>query len=438
MKTVYRYHRRSGNVRSSALGFTSNALRNWQRAVLVTLTLAGLLFTVSCLMVVSDSQIGSAVASRRYELKAPPGQAPRPPGLYAEAAVLMDAESGRLLYEKNAHLKLPMASTTKMMTALVVRENLKLDEPVTVSKEAADVGEQEIWLEPGETVSVEDLLWALLVQSANDAAFALAERAGGSVAAFTEMMNSKARSIGATESQFKNPHGLDEPGHYSTACDLALIGRELMKDPVLARMAGTRQHEIPWPGHPGGRVAVSHNELLGAYQGANGIKTGYTLGAGWCLVASASRDDTSLIAVALNSSHRADDTAALFNYGFAYSRRIVMVRRGEKLGTARISTYPRRYVNAISERELGALSLQGSDDVFVITATVTREAKTPLEKGQKLGTLMCRLNGAPLYRENAVSPRAVQKPMPMVGVFYFIWYAVCWTGRIITAPFRLF
>ena len=223
--------------------------------------------------------------------------------MWANAAVLTDAESGRVLYDKAAHVKLPIASTTKMITALVVREHKRLSDKVVISAEAANVGEQGIELVPGETLTVEQLLNALLIQSANDVAYALAQGTAGSVEAFSALMNKKAAELGANDSHFVNPHGLDQSGHYSTAYDLAVIGRALMKDPVLAKIVVTPHYSIPFPpGRAGMRIAQNHNEILTQYSGANGIKTGYTVPAGWCLVASAQRDGKSLIVAVLNLS----------------------------------------------------------------------------------------------------------------------------------------
>ncbi len=142
------------------------------------------------------------------------------------------------------------------------------------------MGEQAVGFIAGETLTVEDLLWAVLVLSANDAAEALADNTAGSRQAFADLMNKKAAQLGLKESHFLNPHGLDQPGHYSSAYDLAIMGRELMKDPVLAKMAGATKHEIPGPPGQPARNLLSHNEILTQYQGANGIKTGYTAGAG--------------------------------------------------------------------------------------------------------------------------------------------------------------
>lgn len=409
----------------------------WKKVLLALGVMVLVVLMVSCLLAASEARVWPAVAEAENQIGGPAGERAEAPGVWAASAVLIDAESGRVLYDKSAHAKVPMASTTKMMTALVVREQLDLNEKVAVSAQAAEVGEQEIWLEPGETLTVEQLLWAMMVQSANDAAFALAEHTAGSIDAFAALMNKKAGEIGAQESHFTNPHGLDQEGHYSSAYDLAVIGREVLRDPVLAKMVSARSYEIPWPGHPT-RVCVSHNEILDSYAGANGIKTGYTLGAGWCLVASATRDGKSLIAVSLNSEHRADDVACLFNYGFNNTERVVLVKKDQNLGRTRVSAFPRRYAMDIPEKELAALSFKGSGDVFKVKTSVFREASGSVRQGEKLGKIECRLNDQPLYGENIIAASAVPQPGWLAGVLAFIWYSMCWVGRIFSAPFRIF
>ncbi|MHB8896471.1 MAG: D-alanyl-D-alanine carboxypeptidase family protein [Candidatus Geothermincolia bacterium] len=396
------------------------------------------IFFVSCLLTLADANAGPTIAESVREIKAPAGVKAEAPGVWANAAVLTDAESGRMLYEKNAHEKLPMASTTKMMTALVVRSRCKLKDQVEITPEAANVGEEAINLVPGEKLTVEQLLNVMLIQSANDAAFALAQHAGGSMEGFSGLMNKMAAEIGAKDSHFTNPHGLDQAGHYSSAYDLAVIGRALMQDPVLAKMVSTPKYSIPMPGQPWNRVAVGHNEILTRYTGADGIKTGYTAKAGFCLVASARRDGKSLIAVALNSSHRADDVTALFNYGFTNTARLVFVKKGQRLGTSKVSSFPRRSVAVVPQGEMAALSFIGSKDVFKVVTSVQRTAHSPVKAGQNLGTISVLLNNALFEKGNAVSARSRSASNFIGSTGAFLWYSLCWTGKIISAPFRIF
>jgi D-alanyl-D-alanine carboxypeptidase (penicillin-binding protein 5/6) len=394
------------------------------------------LFFVSCLVTASDVSLSSAFAQGVHSMPGAPGPAPSAPGVYASAAALMEADNGRLLYEKNAHVKLSMASTTKMMTALVVREKLGLKDKVTITPEAAATSEQSINMIPGETLTVEQLLYALLVYSANDSAVALAQAAGGSVQGFVDLMNKKAQQLGANDSHFANPHGLDQQGHYSSAYDLALIGREVLKDPVLSKMIVTRRYDIPVPGQTWSRVLTSHNEILTLYPGATGIKTGYTGRAGQCLVASAERNGTSLVAVALNSQHRASDASALLDYGFQLTARIVLVPKDTVVGKTRVSTFPRRTVKAVPSGEISALSVKGAGDEFQVRTTLARQSSGSVKKGQVLGSIDYSLNGNSLGRQSVVAAASANKPGPIEGSAVFLWYSLCRMGRVIESPFR--
>jgi serine-type D-Ala-D-Ala carboxypeptidase (penicillin-binding protein 5/6) len=433
-----RVRRRERVPKVTVSGFPSFLSKNYGKALAVAVALLLTLATVSCLLVVADASFTSAVARSEKEIRVPAGARAEPPGLWAAAAVLTDGESGRVLYEKNAHTKLPIASTTKIMTALVVRDRAALSDRVTISPQAAAVGEQTVGLVAGETLSVEDLLWALLVLSANDAGQALAEHTAGSVQAFADLMNKKAASLGARDSHFVNPHGLDQAGHYSSAYDLAIMGRELLKDPVLARMVASTSHTIPGPPGQPARILQGHNEILNQYQGANGIKTGYTAGAGFCLVASAARENKQLVSVVLNSPHRANDTIALFNYGFSSTVRVVFASEGQKLGRSRVSAFPRRYVVVVPQATLAALSLKGSGDVFRVRSTVKRKTAGDVKKGTPLGTIESWLNSKPLERGKAVAATNAYKPGPITSTAAFLWYSLCRMGRILSAPFRIF
>lgn len=237
------------------------------------------------------------------------------PSVSARAAILIDAETGTLMYEKNANERLPMASTTKIMTALVALENACLSDIVTVPKEAVGVEGSSVCIEPGETLTVEELLYAMMLESANDAAAALAIHVGGSIDGFADMMNERANSIGLCDTSFANPHGLDAAEHYTSAHDLALIAAEAMKNEDFSRIVSTYRQRIPH-GEFGYRYLMNHNKLLKLYDGALGIKTGFTKKSGRCLVSAARRDGMTLIAVTLNAPDDWSDHTRLFDYGF--------------------------------------------------------------------------------------------------------------------------
>src|SRR5574337_29746 len=240
----------------------------------------------------------------------------------AASAILVDAVTGDVLFEQNADEPRPPASITKILTALVIVERGHLEDTVVVSQAAARVGGYRLGLRPGQRISLVDLLAAILIRSANDAAIAAAEHVGGGVKGFMAMMNAKAQELGMLHSHFENPHGLDGPGHYTTARDMALLTRGAMEHPAFAQLVRTRETRVTiWQQGARGplsrqRIVQSHNKLLGRLEGADGVKTGYTDAAGRCLVASASRGDQRMIAVLLKDPQRWTDAATLLEFGF--------------------------------------------------------------------------------------------------------------------------
>jgi D-alanyl-D-alanine carboxypeptidase len=257
---------------------------------------------------------------------APSNPNPRPlvrPEISARAAVLLNPVSGQVLFAKNPHRRLPQASTTKVMTTLLALEHLDLNTKIPVSQGAANTEPSRIGLRPGEVMYVHDLLYGLMLKSGNDAAEVVAEAIGGSVAGFATLMNAKAQQLGAANTSFRNPHGLDADGHYSTAYDLVLIFRHAMENPVFAEIVRTRRaslrvesgdHSEHWRFVP----VRNTNKLLTSYPGANGGKTGYTSKARRCYVGEVQRGPIRLIVSLLGSTRRWQDAKALLDYGFAY------------------------------------------------------------------------------------------------------------------------
>lgn len=237
----------------------------------------------------------------------------RLPPLSAQAALLGDSDTNQVLATANANQARPMASTTKIMTALLALERANLADPVVVSPTAL-VGGSTMGLAAGEVLTVEDLLWGLLLNSGNDAAVALAEHVAGSEAAFVALMNQRAAELGMTATRFANPHGLDAPDHTSSAYDLWLATQEALKYPLFRQMVATRAYSAA------GRQLFNQNELLGSYPGADGVKTGTTLAAGQNLVGSVTADGHREIAVILGSQDRYSDAAAAFDHFFSYWR----------------------------------------------------------------------------------------------------------------------
>jgi D-alanyl-D-alanine carboxypeptidase (penicillin-binding protein 5/6) len=247
-------------------------------------------------------------------------------GTGAKAAVVMDVETGRVLFSKNPYEKLPMASTTKIMTTLVAVESGKLNETVKVSNRAAFTEGSSIYLKPGEALTVEELLYAIMLRSGNDASMAVAEHIGGSVEGFVEMMNQKAKEIGALNTHFANPHGLDNPQHYTTAYDLALIASHALRNSKFAEIVKTKNKTISGPPHVNwDRAMQNKNKMLWQYEGGDGVKTGFTNRAGRCLVSSATHEGWQLCSVVLNCGPMWEESTHLLNYGFGnYSKQKVV------------------------------------------------------------------------------------------------------------------
>lgn len=232
----------------------------------------------------------------------------------ARSSALYNPDTRSFLYQSNSDLRLPMASTTKIVTALIAIESLDLDERVTVTKDAVGVEGSSLYLSEGDVLSVRDLVFGVLLQSANDAATVLALHTSGSISAFAEKMNERVRDIGATSTHFQNPHGLDTNDHYTTAHDLSLIAAEALSNETFKQVVSTYKYSFNIGDKP--RVVVNHNKLLKLYDGCIGVKTGYTKKSGRCLVSAAEKDGVILVAVTLNDPDDWTDHKNMLNYGF--------------------------------------------------------------------------------------------------------------------------
>ena len=248
----------------------------------------------------------------------------------AEKCILLDAQTGRVLYEKNADSQGLIASTTKIMTALIVCEQCNVLDRMRIPKEAVGIEGSSMYLQEGEVLTIHELLYGLMLRSGNDAAVALAIYCGGTVEGFAELMNDKARLLGMTNSHFENPNGLDSPGHYSSARDLAVLTAYAMKNPIFAKTVSTKSVTI------GNRVLQNHNKLLWQVEGADGVKTGFTKAAGRILVSSAKRDGRRLICVTMNAPDDWNDHRHLLEDGFARFTPRQLVAAGDCLGSLQV------------------------------------------------------------------------------------------------------
>ena len=254
----------------------------------------------------------------------------RASAISAEKAVLMDAATGQVLYERNADGESLIASTTKIMTALVVCEQCNVLDRVRIPAEAVGVEGSSLYLREGEVLTVQELLYGLMLHSGNDAAVALAIYCGGTVEGFADLMNDKARVLGLENTHFANPHGLDAPDHHSTARDLAVLAAYAMDDPLFRQTVSTKTVRI------GERSLRNHNKLLWQVEGADGVKTGYTRAAGRILVSSAAREGRRLVAVTINAPDDWTDHASLLEQGFARYQRRQIAGAGDTVGTVEV------------------------------------------------------------------------------------------------------
>jgi D-alanyl-D-alanine carboxypeptidase (penicillin-binding protein 5/6) len=230
---------------------------------------------------------------------------------------VLDGDTGQILYQKNAHLQLPQASTTKLMTALVAVEEGQLQALVQISSASTEIGGSSLYLEPGERLSVAQLLYGLLLVSGNDAADAVATNVAGSTESFVARMNAKAQALGLSDTHYANPHGLPEANHHSSAMDMAILGRSALANSLVARIAGTREFVLPGNSRTrfAARHLTNHNKLLGSFPGAWGGKTGYTTSAGHCFIGSARRNGRYVVEALLGSPKVWREAATLLNYG---------------------------------------------------------------------------------------------------------------------------
>ncbi len=305
-------------------------------------------------------------------------------GTSALACVVIDEASGRVLLSHNAEAPLPMASTTKVMTALLALESGDLDAPVTCSRNAFGVPGTSIYLSEGETLTLREMLYGLMLASGNDAATAIAEHIGGSVSDFCAMMTARAAELGCKHTVFLTPHGLPCEGHYTTAHDLALIAREAMTHPEFREIVGTSRATIPWESRGYDRVLNNKNRLLTTYEGATGIKTGYTKKAGRCLVFGAERDGMRIIGVVLNCWDWFNEAARLMDVAFERYEAVTMLHAGESVATLDVLHADGCTVEAVLSADLTGVVAKGSIPQVEIDLPDSLEA--PVQKGQVLGT----------------------------------------------------
>ena len=312
----------------------------------------------------------------------------------AKSAILIDGKSGRVLWGKNTQERLPMASTTKLMTALVALENSNISDKVVVPPIAQGVEGSSIYLNEDEQLTMEDLLYGLMLKSGNDASVAIAHAVGmGSVEDFVAIMNTTAIRIGAYNTNFTNTHGLPCDDHYTTAYDLAQIAAYAMKNPKFEEIVSTKYKEIPWDGSPWNRALKNNNKLLWNFEGANGIKTGFTKKAGRCLVSSAKRDGVNLVCVVLNCGPMFEDSSSILEYGFQKYSNYRLVDSTTCIKTIPVEGGASRKVNVCPQVDY-ELALTDEEYALLDVGIKTPEVLyAPLTKGEVCGKIIISLKG---------------------------------------------
>jgi D-alanyl-D-alanine carboxypeptidase (penicillin-binding protein 5/6) len=388
--------------------------------VAIAVLVAALAIATPAFAAVLDAdRVGGATVSSRPEVRS------AAPDLYIPSGML-DTADGRELWARDANARRAMASTTKIMTAVVVLERAGLDDVVTVRKTDVKVGESGMGLRVGEELTVRQLLEGMLIQSGNDAATALAVHVAGSVEGFVAMMNAKAASLDLVDTRYMNPHGLDVPGHYTTAADLTALSRYAMRDPEFQRIVKTVST----------RAVTEHfthklensNLMLKIYPGADGIKTGWTDEAGYCVIVSAKREGVSLVATVLGAASeegRFGQATRLLDWGFAHYRPTQVATAGERTGNVRVSDYLERTVpTAAAESTTVA--------VFDLSGPVRRridllpEVGAPVVQGQVLGTMSVYQGDRLLAQVPVVAAKSVPEPTVWQRLAFF--FARIWRG----------
>lgn len=334
-------------------------------------------------------------------------------GLNAKSAILMEESTGNILYESNPDERLPIASVTKVMTMLLIMEavdsgKISLDDMVTVSENAMSYGGSTMFLETGEQLTVNDMLKGIAVASANDGCVAMAEHLAGSESAFVDMMNEKAKELGMENTHFMNTNGLDEDDHYSSARDVAIMSRELMKHETIFNYTSIWMDTLR-----GGKFQLANtNKLIRFYDGANGLKTGSTSKALCCLSAAAKRNDMQLIAVVLGaptSAERFASAKSLLDYGFANYAVNTQITAGDEVQKIAVEKGVDKEVDVVAGDSCSTLVKKGQEDNITKEIKIDETITAPIEAGQKIGTMTISRDGEVIADIDLNASSAVEK-----------------------------
>ncbi len=348
------------------------------------------------------------------EKTAPTSSKPTELDLKCESAILIEQNTGTVLYEKNPHEKLRPASVTKVMSILLIMEaidsgKIKYEDKVPCSENAASMGGSQIWLDTREELTVDEMLKAICVNSANDCVVAMAEYIEGSTEQFVTKMNEKAKKLGMKDTVFKNCHGLDEDGHETSSYDISLMSRELlMKHPDVTKYTTIWSDTL----RNGKSSLTNTNKLIRNYKGATGLKTGSTSLALYNLSASATRDNLSLIAVVMKAPTTKDrfaDAEKLLDYGFGQYSYVQLAKKGEKINEIEIKKGTKGNIQAIYEEDALLLSKKGSEKNIEHVVNLPQNVQAPIEKGQILGEIVYKQDGKEIKKVNLIADESVKK-----------------------------
>ena len=341
-------------------------------------------FVLTFMLIISQGSIIFAGKSDQNKLN-----------ISSKSAVLMDASTGKLLFEKNCHEKLPPASVTKVMTLLLICEALesgkiKESDEVQISEIASSMGGSQVFLEPGEIQQVDSLVKSIAVASANDACVAMAEYIGGSVEEFVDLMNKRAKELGMNDTHFSNTNGLPVDDHYTSSYDIALMSKELLRHEKISKYLTTWMDEVV-VGKKQAKIGISNtNKLVKHYAGTTGVKTGFTQEAKYCLSASAIRNNTHLIAVTLcaeTSPIRFKDATSLLNYGFANYESIKVCSANEKITTVKFEKASKENIDLVAKDNLTVLIKKGENKDFSKKVEVKQDIRLPIKSNSNLGVV---------------------------------------------------
>ncbi|WP_213818399.1 D-alanyl-D-alanine carboxypeptidase family protein [Garciella nitratireducens] len=373
-----------------------------------------------CILFLLTNLINTTMAAPNYK-----------PNIKSPAAILIDAKTGQILYGKNINEPLYPASITKIMTALILLEEGDLNKVVKIHENVPSLiepGSSQIYLLPGEKLTRKQLLYALLIESANDAAVAIAQDVAGSIENFADRMNEKAKELGATHSHFVNPHGLHDENHYTTAKDMAIITREAMKNPIFRNAVSTVRYIIPATEKQETRYLYNANRLIKKstykdyyYQGATGIKTGYTTQAQNTLVGGAKKGNLELISVVLNAKGTDiyEDTRTLLNYGFEHFTTKIIVRKGQV-----IKKLPLKNANELlpvsAKNTFQYASFKNSNEEITSIIKLDKDLSLPIKKGQIIGSIEYSLKGQPINTVPLVAEKTIEPSNRIIAFLYHI------------------